>query len=237
MNTFKYVSAAALALGLTLGACSQAESQSIDAAVGGLDQSGGMGGMGGGMGMTAAAPEVAMATDLSLLSAGTYKSDDNHEYVAFDYLHQGYSNPILTWDQIDATVELNTSDLTASTLSVSIPVSSVNSGIEVWDERLQGTDFFDAKKQANITFSGTNLNMSSNSTGTVTGNLTIKGITKPVTLDVKLNKVGKHPRNGKDWFGLSATGKVNRSEFGISTGLPATSDNVNIRVEIEFGKA
>lgn len=181
-------------------------------------------------------PPPTLPTDLSILSAGTYKSDDTHEYIAFDYLHQGYSNPILRWDDIDATINLIPNDLESSSLDVIIHTSSISSGVPIWDERLQNDKYFDAVNFPTMRFKSTKLKMISNTKGTVTGDLTIKDISVPVTLDVTLNKVGKHFRKGNDWFGISGTTSLNRSDFGLSNAIPITSDNVNIRVEVEFGK-
>lgn len=185
---------------------------------------------------TAAESPSPTSTDLSLLAAGKYKSDDTHEYIAFDYLHQGYSNPILRWDDIDATIDLNPNDLESSTLDVIIHTNSISSGVPIWDERLQNDKYFDAANFPTMRFKSTRLKMISKTTGTVTGDLTIKNVSVPVTLDVTLNKVGKHFRKGNDWFGISGTTSLNRSDFGLSHGIPITSDNVNIRVEVEFGK-
>jgi len=167
--------------------------------------------------------------------SGIYKSEQGHAYVAFTYLHQGYSKPILRWGVTNATVNLNSESPDDSTLSVEIPVSSIDSGVEAFDQHLVSADFFDAANHPTITFKSTSMKQVVLGSGNVSGDLTIKGVTKPVTLDVTLNKVGKNFRSGADMFGISATGNVKRSDFGVDKYGPM-ADDVEIMIEVEFIK-
>lgn len=172
---------------------------------------------------------------LSTLPSGTYVMDKTHGYVTFSYSHLGLSNPILRFNDVDATVDLNADDLTASTLSVEIDAASVDTGVERFDKHIKSGDFFDVENNPSITFTSTSIDLSDPAAGTLTGDLTMMGITKPVTLDVKLNKAGDHPITGNKAFGITATSTVDRTEWGLGGYAPAVSAEVDIRIEAEFG--
>ncbi len=174
--------------------------------------------------------------DLSALPSGTYKSEQGHTYVAFTYWHQDYAKPILRWRETNATIEFDNENPENSTLNVSIPVASIDSGVDKFDEHLVSADFFDAENYPTITFRSTNINQALLGSGAVTGELTIKGMTKPVTFTGKVNKVGKHFRSGVDMFGISATANVKRSDFGVDAYTPNVGDDVEIMIEAEFLK-
>ena len=174
--------------------------------------------------------------DIGDAPSGIYNSEQGHAYVAFTYSHQGYSKPILRWGKMDASINLDSANPENSTLKVTIPVSSIDSGVEAFDKHLVSADFFDADNHPTITFNSTNMEQIVTGTGRVTGDLTIKGVTKPVTLKATLNKVGKHFRSGVDMFGISARGKVKRSDFGVDKYGPM-ADDVDIMIEVEFLKA
>ncbi|WP_162143739.1 YceI family protein [Hellea balneolensis] len=178
----------------------------------------------------------APGVDISAAPSGTYTAESTHAYIAFSYSHQGYSNPILRWGKFDGTLELDSENPENSTLDISIPAASIDSGVPAFDEHLISADFFDAENHPTITFKSTDMDQIVTGTGRVTGDLTIKGVTKPITLDVKLNKVGKHFRSGKDMFGISATGNLKRSEHGVDKYAPM-GDDVKLMIEVEFQKA
>ena len=173
--------------------------------------------------------------DMSTLPAGTYKSEQGHAYVAFQYDHQGFSNPILRWGTTDATVVFDQENPENSTLTVRLPTAD-DSGVPRFDNHLKSEGFFDSANYPDITFVSTDISQISDGYGTITGELTIKDVTKPFTLTGKINKVGKNFRSGVDMFGVSATGKLKRADFGIDQYLPVGAD-VDIMIEVEFQKA
>jgi len=167
--------------------------------------------------------------------SGTYKAEAGHAYIAFSYDHQGYSKPILRWGKFDGTVELNAEAPEKSTVSITIPVASIDSGVDVFNEHLTSAGFFDVANHPTITFKSTDINQVVTGSGQLTGDLTIKGITKPITLNAKLNKVGKNFRSGTDMFGISATGSLKRADFGLDKYLPV-AEYINLMIEVEFQK-
>lgn len=177
----------------------------------------------------------APGADISEAPSGTYKAEAGHAYIAFSYDHQGYSKPILRWGEFDGTVELNAEAPEDSSVSVTIPVASIDSGVEAFDGHLKGAGFFDVETYPTITFKSTDINQIITGSGQLTGDLTIKGVTKPITLNVTLNKVGQNFRSGVDMFGISATGSLNRGDYGLDKYLPV-GEYVSLMIEVEFQK-
>lgn len=173
---------------------------------------------------------------LSTLPAGEYVMDKTHGYVTFSYSHLGFSNPILRFNDIDATVMFDADKVTASKVMVEIDPASIDSAVPKFDGHLVGKDFFDVANHPEITFVSTGMEMNSDYTGTLTGNLTVKGITKPVTLAATLNKAGPHPFTNKPTFGVSAVGKIDRTEFDLGAYAPNVGAEVTVSLEVEFSK-
>jgi polyisoprenoid-binding protein YceI len=227
MKLFAMLSASAL----ILGACSQAETAAdnvetqVDAGVEAVAEQ-----------AEAVVETLSPDQDVSTLPAGAYLDEDGHAYIAFSYSHQGYSNPILRFngDAFEARMNLVPDNPTASTVSVMIDPAQIDSGVSDFDEHLVGSDMFDVENHPEISFASTSLSMDSDTTGTLVGDLTMKGITKPVVLDVTLNKVGKHFRSEAPLLGVSAMGKITRSEWDLGYATPFVGDEVDLVLELEF---
>lgn len=189
--------------------------------------------------VTAVASEVEMADafDFSALPAGTYTDENGHAYIQFSYDHQGYSRPVLRWSEFDATVTFDAEAPENSSLSVTIPAASIDSMVPAFDDHLKSADFFDVETYPTISFVSTSLDINPDGTGTITGDLTVKDITRPITFDGKINKVGKNFRSGVDMFGISGTGLMKRSDYGVGKYAPNVGDEVQLVMEIEFQKA
>ncbi len=173
---------------------------------------------------------------ISEAPAGIYKSEETHAYITFQYLHQGYARPTLRWNDFEATIDLKPNNPTDSTLSVTIDAASIDSGVDKFDEHLVSSDFFDVDNHPKITFESKELSQNLTGQGKLTGNLTMKGITKPVTLDVKLNKVGQHFQSKKPIIGISASTQIKRSDWDLGLYTPLVGDEVEISIEVEFIK-
>lgn len=185
-----------------------------------------------------AAKEAALkpAANIGDAPAGLYQSESGHAYIAMSYDHQGYSRPVLRWGDFDANVNVDNENPENSSLSVSIDVASIDSGVDVFNEHLKGEKFFNVAAYPKISFVSTSMEELVQGRGRVTGNLTIKDITKPVTLDVTLNKVGKHFSSKKDLFGISAKTVIRRDDFGVGL-YDAVGQEVEVQIEVEFLKA
>lgn len=172
--------------------------------------------------------------------AGTYVADKTHTNVLWSVKHFGLSNYIGRFDNIDAKLELDPAAPAKSKLTVTIDPKSVDTNDAAvgkdFNAEIYGEKFFDAAKFDKITFVSTEVTTTGNDTGTIKGDLTFHGVTKPVTLNVKMNgALNPHPMTKKAALGFSATGTIKRSEFGVNYLVgPVVSDDVNLTIETEF---
>lgn len=165
----------------------------------------------------------------------TYTIDSAHTAVTFDIDHFGFSRPSGKFMGITGTVTLDEEAPQNSQVDVTIPVDQINTGVADLDTHLKSEDFFNVAEYPTAHFVSTQVELTGDKTATVTGDLTLKGITKPVTLNVQLNLIGEN-MFGKQTAGFSASGSFLRSEFGITTYLPALGDEVSILIDSEANK-
>lgn len=173
---------------------------------------------------------------LPIQAAETYTIDPNHSYVLWHVNHFGFSNPSGKW-LAEGTIEVDEKKPQDAKLNVKINTANINTGIPKLDEHLKGTEFFDVAQYPTATFVSNKIQLTGKNTAKITGTLTVHGVSKPVTLDVKLNKVGISPITDKKTAGFTATGKLKRSDFGISAYLPGLGDEVKLDIEAEAYKA
>ena len=127
--------------------------------------------------------------------SGTYTTDPGHRYITFSYMHQGLSRPFLRWRDWEGTLEWNAEEPASSSVNVVIDTASIDTGVDVFDGHLQEERFFDAANHPEITFVSTGVEKTGDNTGVITGDLTIKGQTKPVSLNVTYNTSRFDDRN------------------------------------------
>lgn len=164
---------------------------------------------------------------------GTYKFDKPHTQVLFSVNHLGFSNSYGRFTDYDGTIIFDQGEPEKSKVDVTIKTASLTMDDEKWDEHLKSKDFFDVENFPDMTFKSINILKTGDNTAQISGELTIKGITKVVTLDTKFNSVGKHPMKDEMMAGFSATAHIKRSDFGMSYGVPMVGDDVNIIIEVE----
>ena len=180
------------------------------------------------------AAATVMNYDAIGIPSGTYELEKTHGHVFFSYSHFGLSNPHLRFREIDASINLDADNLEKSSVSATIQSASIDSGVDIFDEHLNSDGWFDTAKHPEITFKSTGFKRATQTTGTMTGDMTIMGITKPVTFDVTLLAAMEHPRSKKPVMGLEGSGKVLRSDFGLGKYAPSVSDEVEIGITGEF---
>lgn len=178
-----------------------------------------------------AAPAAAAAPAKGV--SGTYKLDPAHTDVLVQWTHFGFSNPSAHFGDVDGTLVYNAQDVSKSSVNVTLPLSGLNSFTAKFDEHLKSADFFDAAKFPTATFKSTKVTSAGGNKLTVAGDLTIKGVTKPVVLAVTLNGAGPHPMKKVPALGFDATTTVKRSDFGLGAYVPNVSDEVKIRITTE----
>lgn len=166
--------------------------------------------------------------------SGDYVTEPTHRYISFSYLHQGFSRPQLRWRDWEATLHWNAENPETSSVEVVINPTSIDSGVDELDDQIRSEQFFDIANYPEITFASTGISKISEGAGKMTGDLTIKGVTKPVTLDVKFNKDAFDERSGIYKLGFSGKTTVKRSDFGVDLYVPYVGDDVDIIIEAEF---
>lgn len=171
----------------------------------------------------------------ALAAPETFAIDPSHTAARFEYNHLNWTNQLHRFDQTSGKIVLDREARTAS-VDVSIDARSVNTGFAVFNGHLQGPDFFDAAQHPNITFKSTSVKFDGDKVVSVDGDLTIKGITKPVTLQVQTFQVGQHPAQTKRTaIGANAVAKLRRSDFNM-TKVPAVSDEINLSLAVQAFK-
>ncbi len=172
----------------------------------------------------------------SNITPGSYELDDTHAYLSFSYSHLGLSNPQIHFADFVANLELSGNDMSQSQVSITIDAASLDSAIPELDDDLKGADFFDVANYPEITFQSTAYEETSESSGRLTGDLSVRGVTKPVTLDVTINSAAMNPLNRREMIGFSATGILNRSDYGLTAYAPLVGDELSLTVQVEFEK-
>ena len=162
----------------------------------------------------------------------TYKLDPNHTIVLASWDHFGFSRPVANFGQADGTLVYDADNVAASRVDVTLPLSGLESFVPDFNEHLRSADFFDAVKWPTAKFKSTKVEQAGEGKLKVTGDLTIRDVTKPVVLDVKLNKTGEG-RNGAPKIGFDASTTIKRSDFGVAKFIPNVSDGVDIRISTE----
>lgn len=173
---------------------------------------------------------------LPVTAAETYTIDPMHSVIEWHVSHFGFSSPSGKW-YVNGTLQLDESKPQNSKADVTIQVEDVITGIPKLDKHLKTDEFFDVKKYPTATFVSNKVTVTGKNTAKVQGILTLHGVSKPVMLDVTLNKLENHPITEKKTAGFTAKTTLKRSNFGMNTFLPGVGDKVKIDIEIEANKA
>lgn len=184
-------------------------------------------------------PRLALATALAVAGTTafaapvTYTMDPAHTDVIAQWNHFGYSNPIAHFGQVDGTITYDADNVDASSVRVTLPMSGLSSHVGAFDDHLRGEELFDVANYPEATFKSTRVEATADGGLSITGELTIKGITRPVVLAATINAVSDHPMTGQPSAGFDATTTIKRSDFGLGLYAPAVSDEVQIRITTE----
>lgn len=176
---------------------------------------------------------VALASFNSVAAGVHYTLDPTHTIVLASWSHFGFSNPSANFGDVSGTLVYDAAAPEKSSVEVSLPLSGLNSFVPKLDEHLRSADFFDAEKFPAATFKSTKVESVGKDKLKVTGDLTIKGVTRIVAMDVTLNKAGPHPMSKIEAIGFDATATIKRSEFGMGMYAPAVSDEIHLRITTE----
>lgn len=186
---------------------------------------------------------AALALGTALLSAGQAMAADyvidkegQHAFVDFKISHLGYSFIHGTFKDWDGTFSFDAAKPEASKIAVELKTASLFTNHAERDKHILSKDFLDAGKFPEAKFVSTSVKSTGEKTADVTGDLTLHGVTKPVTLDVTLVGAGVNPLDKKMTVGFEATGVVKRSEFGVKTYLPLIGDDLHLTIAGAFEK-
>ena len=176
------------------------------------------------------------AVDVSKIAAGTYKTDGAHTQVAFTVNHLGFTDYRGLVADAKGELVLDPKNPSAATVSIEIPLSNIATTSAGLTKHLHAADFFDSAKYPTATFRSTKV-VVDGQTAKITGDLTLRGVTKPVTLDARLTGAGPNPMSKAPTVGFHAAATINRSDFGMTYAIPGVSDAVDLQIEAAFEKA
>lgn len=184
----------------------------------------------------AAVPTIAQmpgAADASRVTAGTYKIDNNHTQVVWTVNHLGITPLTGAFGSSGGTLVLDPAKPAAAKVDVTFNIAEMSTTSAAFTKHLSGTDFFDVAKFPTASFTSTAVQVSGE-TARITGNLTIKGVTKPVTLDAKFFGAGTNPMSKKVNLGFTAKASIKRSDFGLGYAVPAIADEIDLMIHAAF---
>ena len=179
-----------------------------------------------------------LTASLSAQAAETYYTDDGHTEVRFGWNHSGVSRQHGSFDTAKGVLELDPENVETSKLTVTIDVSSLHTGVPALNKHLLSADFFDVEKYPEITFVSTDIKRTGENTADVTGNLTLHGVTKPITLKTTLTHVGEHPvaqfidYYKGEWVAFHATAELDNMEFNVGA-YPTGPILIEINTELK----
>jgi polyisoprenoid-binding protein YceI len=187
--------------------------------------------------LCAAAPalaQMAPTRDPSKIPTGTYAVDPAHTQVLFAVSHMGFSTFSGVFTDASGTLSLDPKTASASALKVSVPVASVLTTSPKLNDELKSAQWLDATQFPTMTFTSTKVVPDGKDKAKVTGDLTLHGVTKPVTLDVTLVGAGVNPLDKKFTVGFEAKGDIKRSDFGVKTYVPLIGDTLHLSIAGAF---
>ncbi len=172
---------------------------------------------------------------LAVHAAETYTIDPQHSYTHFSVSHLGFSTTHGRFDKSSGKVTLDRAAKSGS-VDISMEAASISTGLDKRDVHLRGPDFFNSAEFPNVTYKSSAVKFQGDTPSSMEGNLTLLGITKPVTLTISAFKCGNHPMSKKELCGADASAQIKRSDFGMKYGLPAVGDEVKLVFQVEAYK-
>jgi polyisoprenoid-binding protein YceI len=174
--------------------------------------------------------------DPSRVLAGTYAVDPDHTQVIFGVSHLGITTFYGQLTKASGTLDLSPASPAASRLDVTLPTASVFTSSAKLDGELRGAEWFDAARYPQVRFQSTSVTPTGPDTADIAGNLTLHGVTRPVTLKARFVGAGRNPADGSYDVGFSATGSVMRSAFGVTKYVPLVGDEVDLTISGAFAR-
>jgi polyisoprenoid-binding protein YceI len=186
-----------------------------------------------------AAGAVALCTWAVAQAADQFKIDPAHTNIVFLVNHLGYSDMIGQFQEFEGEFTFDQNDHSKGMVNLNIKTASVDTDHQARDDHLRSPDFFNAAEFPDMTFKSTSVSGNGDKKLRVTGDLTLLGVTKPVTLDVDVNDIKPHPLaqyKGVLVAGFSARSIIKRSDFGMKYALGGIGDEIRLLLEVEGHK-
>jgi polyisoprenoid-binding protein YceI len=179
-------------------------------------------------------PSHNQTLDLGQLPGGAYRLDPEHASLLFKLDHFGFSELVGRFDRFEASLDFDPKQPEAARLTVLIDPASIDLNLPKFEQDLRGPDWFDVSHFPQSRFESRTITLTGEKTGQVTGDLTLHGVTAPVTLDVTFNGGADSLLTGRYTLGFAATGTLTRSTFGLGAYAPAVGDQVTLEIHAEF---
>lgn len=184
-----------------------------------------------------AAPLLALAmlpmAPAATAKARNYQLDPVHTRIAFQVSHAGFSRPVGSFSGVSGSLQFDEADWSGARIEVRIPLRTLDLGDADWQQKILDRTFFDAGKYPEAHFVSTKVESTGAKTANVTGDLTLRGVTHPVTLQVTLNALARHPLTFRKTAGFSATATLSRKQFGMDAWKSVVGDEVTLIIEAE----
>jgi len=177
------------------------------------------------------------AKDKSRVTAGSYTVDPHHTQILFKVNHLGFNNYFGIFGNATGSLTIDPAKPAAAKVEISVPLSGLVTTNSALTEHLLKPEFFDSAKFATATFKSTSIVVDKDGDeAKITGNLTIKGVTKVVVLDAEFEGAGimPNPAGKQQTIGFSAETTIKRSDFGVSYGIPLVPDEVPLKITVAF---
>ncbi len=168
------------------------------------------------------------------LPAGAYRLDPEHASLLIKLDHFGFSQLVGRFDRLEGSLDFDPKQPEAARLTVLIDPASIDFNLPKFEQDLRGPDWFDVSRFPQARFESRTITVTGDKTGRVTGDLTLHGVTAPVTLDVTFNGGADSLLTGRYTLGFAATGTLVRSTFGLGAYAPAVGDQVTLEIHAEF---
>jgi polyisoprenoid-binding protein YceI len=181
-------------------------------------------------------PHGHQTTEVASLPEGAYRLDPDHATILLKIDHLGFSKLVGRFDRFDASLDFDPRAPESSTLVATIDPASIDFGLPAFEQDLRGSGWLDVARYPEARFESRTIAITGADTGVISGDLTLHGVTAPVTLDVTFNGGGSNLLTGAYTLGFEAHGSVLRSTFGLGALAPAIGDEVMLEIHAEFAR-
>lgn len=168
------------------------------------------------------------------VASGAYVLDPDHGKITWSVDHMGFSTYVGQFTDVSANLVLDTANPSASRLDAEVATASVGTFHDGLDAHLKNADFLDVENHPRASFRATSVRLTDSDSAEISGDLTLRGVTRPIVIEADFNQAGISPADNLYTVGFDGRAKIRRSDFGIQYGLPVLGDEVTLHFEAEF---